>query len=161
MATFFLWAILDTINAGSTYRTHGFWLLPAVYAFGGLLICRELWLKRLIKWSWFESVISCLVLICIIGWARSGDRTAIILSGISVFLAGLPQCWDVFKEPAEQPLGLYSGFLISSGITMMGGTEWSVEQMMYSTLCFGITILVVVPLVYDRCKRKIPIRKWV
>ncbi|MDB5266265.1 MAG: hypothetical protein JWN89_80 [Parcubacteria group bacterium] len=161
MATFLLWGILDAINAISTYRKDGAWLLPVMYSIGGLLICRELWLKRLIKWTWFESLITGLVLVCLIGWAYSGDRTAIILSGVSVFLAGLPQCMDSLEMPAEQPLGLYAGFFAANGLAMMGGTEWSVEQMLYSTLCFGITILVVLPLMLDRIKRRVPFREWI
>lgn len=161
MATFLLWAILDTIASVSTYHKSGNWLLPAVYAVGGLCICRELIIKRLVKWTNFETAISVLVIICLLAWSISGPRMAIIISTASVVLSGLPQCRDAFLSPATQPFVLYSMFFVANGLTLAGGRHWSVEERLYSAGCLVITVLVVIPLVNYRIRHRIPLRDWI
>lgn len=142
-ATYFLWALLDVVAAGSIMLKGGNFLLPAVY----VLCCAGVLVGILrtgtFKWTWLEWMISALVLICMIVWAFVGNREATIVSTVAVAFAGVPQLVDFWKKPREAPLLTYLGFTVANGISILAGNDWSIEERFYPTVCTILTIFFV------------------
>lgn len=143
LATFILWGTLDAVAAMSLFTQHGNWYLPAAYVGGCLLVIGSLIYVRTMKWTWFETLISVMVIVCIIGWWQSGPRMATILSTAGVVIAGLPQLWDSYTEPETQPFVIYWGFVLVNVLSTLGGKSWIVEERLYPASCAVLCFLVV------------------
>ncbi len=145
-ATWMLWAILDAIAAAATISQEGNFLLPLAYSVGSTLVTLSILKSKNFKWTWFETMDTFMVGICLVIWHNSGARTAIIASTMAVVIAGLPQTVESLKKPREQPFLIYLGFFTTSILTTIGGKDWSVEERFYGYSCavMGLVILIFV-----------------
>lgn len=143
LATFILWGSLDLVAAASMLLQGGNWTLPAAYVGGCVIIIGCLIRVRSVKWTWFETAITVMVVICLVGWKMSGARMATILSTIGVVLAGFPQLADSYKEPEKQPLLIYVGFVVVNGLSVAGGRAWTIEERFYPASCVVLCLAIV------------------
>jgi phosphoglycerol transferase MdoB-like AlkP superfamily enzyme len=142
-ATYALWGSLDTIAAISIFLKDGNFVLPAIYTVLSFGIVVAILRTRTFSWSWLETLISFLVLACIVIWAFSGDRAATIASTIAVAVASIPQLVEFWKKPKEAPLWTYVAFTAANGVSILAGKNWSVEERFYPTVCTVATMLFV------------------
>jgi len=146
LATWILWSILDGIAAGTLIIQHGNFLLPAAYTLGGAttVLCILISTKKT-GWTWFESFITLLVIICLIVWASSGAKTATIASSLALVLAGVPQLIESYRKPWDTPVLIYIGYTTANILSVLGGKDWSVEERFYpssaSIYCLVVSIV--------------------
>lgn len=135
IATFILWGMLDSVAAFSIFVQGGNWYLPGAYVIGAFSVSTALIYAKTYKWTNFETFISILVIVCVVGWAMSGPRLATILSTTAVVIAGVPQFIDALRRPHQQPLLEYVGFTFANVLSIIGGKSWTIEERLYPTAC--------------------------
>lgn len=116
LATFILWGLLDAIAAGSTILERGNFLLPLFYTLGATSVIICLIRARAVKWTWLETLISVLVVICIIVWKTVGNEMTIIVSTLAMAIASVPQLVDAWKNPHNNPVLVYVGFMTANAL---------------------------------------------
>jgi len=141
-AAFFLWALLDSIATATTIIQHGNYWLPLANAIGSATITLILVRKKQVSWTWVESMTAFLVVVCLVIWYTSGERAGIVASSLAVVIASIPQMVDTFKKPEATPSLVYSVFLISNILSVMGGKEWTIEERFYQ--CCGVFLCTVI-----------------
>jgi hypothetical protein len=142
-ATYALWGALDAIAAVSIVLKEGNFLLPAMYVLLSVGVAAGILRTRTFSWTWLETLISGLVVLCIIIWATSGDRAATIASSLAVVIASIPQFVEFWKKPKEAPMWTYAAFTLANGVSILAGKDWSVEERFYPTVCTIATALFV------------------
>ena len=130
-ATYLLWGILDLITSVTIILQHGNYWLSVFYAFGALSIASLLMIKRQITWTWFETLVSALVSICVIVWYFEGERFALIASITSLLIASIPQIIQTLINPSLTPTGIYLVFSLASLLSFLGGKTFSLEEKLY------------------------------
>lgn len=143
-ATYALWGALDTIAAGSIILKGGNFLLPAMYVILSIGVAAGILRTRTFSWTWLESLISGLVLVCVIVWAFSGDRAATVASSLAVAIASIPQFVEFWKKPRQAPMWTYVAFTAANSISILAGKDWSIEERFYPAVCTIATILFVI-----------------
>ena len=141
--TWVLWAILEVITAVNLIIQHGNFLLPALYSVGCMIVALAIIKSKNFLWTWWETFVACMALVCMGIWIISGSRDATIASTTAVIVAGFPLIKDCYKNPSENPFLLFSGFLIANALSTIGGANWSVEERLYPAACTVFTLLVV------------------
>ena len=141
-ATWLLWAILDGIAAATIALQDGNFVLPAVYALGSAGVTLSILRSKNFQWTWFETMVVCLVVVCLIVWGVSGARVATVASTLAVSIAAVPLMIEAWKEPWDQPFFTYSGFLVVSILAVIAGKSWTIEERLYPTACIVINIAV-------------------
>lgn len=143
IATWILWGSLDVIVAISLFLQNGNWHLPTAYVGGCTLIIICLLKARVMTWGRFETLMTFIVIACLIGWWQSGPRLATILSTAGMVAATLPQIRDAYRSPFDMPLKIYAGYTVVNMISTMGGAGWTVEDRLYPLTCTILCALVV------------------
>jgi hypothetical protein len=143
LATWILWGLLDLVVGVSLYVQGGNWYLLGAYVSGCILTVACLLYSGERRWTWFETTIFVMVIICLVGWYYSGSRTATILSTSGVALATLPLWKDAYLKPDMVPLGIYVGFSVANTLATIGGAAWTVEERLYPATCVVLTIVIV------------------
>ena len=133
--TWFLWALLDAIAATSILYQGGNSWNVVLYVFGSTAIAFIVLKSGTIMWTWFETMIVCLVVACLVIWKISDAKMATIASTIAVIIAGIPQLVEAYQKPEDSPLIVYVGFLLGNILATVGGKEWSVQERFYTTMC--------------------------
>lgn len=145
MATWLLWGLIDGVAAGSLIVQHGNYLLPAGYTLGAVITTLFIIRSKSITWTWFESLVTVLVVICIIIWALSGPKMATVASTLAMVIAGIPQLFETYRKPHDTPLIIYTGYIIANGLSAMGAKDWSIEERFYpvcaTIYCVAISVL--------------------
>src|SRR3989344_5125098 len=94
------------------------------------------------KWTWFETFVSFMVLICLIFWWLSGSRIATISSTIAVVISGLPQFKESWQKPDRVTGFIYLGYVVVNVFFFFGGKNWTIEDRFYPgsmiPLCMAI-----------------------
>jgi len=135
-ATWFLWALLDLIAALSMLFKGGNYQLALFYTFFGVLIAGLLLYKKQFSWSWLETLVTCLVILCLWIWATSGDRAATIASTTAMAIATTPQLVAAWKKPstAGSPF-ILGGYTVANLFSLFGGKAWNIEERFYPAVC--------------------------
>ena len=126
-----LWAILDIILAAAVIHQNGNWPFIATYVLGCITVASTVYKTSIIQWTWYENLITGLVILCMVVWAISGAWTATIAGTFAVVVAGIPQLKDVWKKPKENSIFIYLGFLAGNIFSTAAGKDWSVEERFY------------------------------
>lgn len=143
LATWGLWALLDGIAAASIMDQHGSYLLPLSYVVGATAVSLSILKSKNFAWTWFETMVTFLVVACIIVWATSGAYIATIASTTAVMIASIPLIGECYREPEKNPFGTYLGFFVANALGTMGGKEWSIVERFYPASCAVMCLLVV------------------
>lgn len=145
-ATWFLWATLDGVAAGTLVVQHGNYLLPVAYTLGSGITALCIIRSKNFVWTWFESLVTILVIICITIWAVSGPRIATIASSLAMIIAGAPQIIETYQRPRDTPIMIFFGYFTANSLSMLGAKSWTVEERFYptcaATFCLAIVIII-------------------
>lgn len=104
--TWILWAILDGVSAFTIFVKDGNSALAWAYASGSLIAALCIFKSGNFSWTWFETFITILVLVCLVVWYLYGAQFGKIAGSVSMVVAGLPQLFECFKKP-EKTLSLF------------------------------------------------------
>ncbi len=143
-ATWMLWTLLDVIAAASIVLQKGNAALVIVHCMAGALITVMLAIKKQFYWSWFESMIVVLVIVCLVVWATAGDKVATIASTIAVGIASGPQIKLAWQKPEDSPPGIWVGFTLANFLSFVGGATWTIEDKFFPGFCAVLCLILVV-----------------
>ena len=145
LATWLLWGTLDAIAAVSIFVQGGNWHLPAAYVVGCTFTIICMIRARVLAWTRFETIVSIMVIACLIGWKMSGPWLATVLSTTGLVLATVPQIKDAYKAPHEMPFLIYVGYTFVNVLSTIGGKAWTVEERLYpvsAAICCVVIVMV-------------------
>ncbi len=137
--TWILWGVLDGIAAATIFFQSGSWAIPAVYAVGSTATAFLILKSGTVSWTWFDTMIICMVVACMVIWKVSGARTATIASTVAVTIAGIPQLVETWKKPEGSPFPVYLMFVVGNSLATAGAKSWSVEERLYPAVCIALT----------------------
>ena len=127
-ATWGLWAGLDSMLTITLWVQHGNYSLSLGYAVGGLILTAVLLKRGGFSWGIFETIITLLVLACIVIWKFSGPRNASIAITAAVCFATIPGLMEMLSNPQPASRKIWAGFTVASGLSYFGGTTMTVEE---------------------------------
>jgi hypothetical protein len=127
-ATWFLWAVMDSILAGSTIVRHGNYFLPLGFAIGGVAMTILLLAKRKFAWTRLDTVIAALVVLCLIAWEISGARAAIVASTLATSIATIPGLVELWRNPQRIIGNLWGAYAFTNFLAFLGGTAMTIEE---------------------------------
>ncbi len=143
-ATWALWAMIDAIAATTIIIQGGNYLLPAIYSLGSAAVTLSILRSKNFAWTWFETMVACFVVICLVVWGISGPWTATIASTLAMVIAGIPLTVESYRRPWEQSFFIYLGYTVANILSTFGGKDWSVEERFYPASCFILCLIIVV-----------------
>ncbi len=141
-ATWALWVSLDLIALISIALQKGNYLILVFYVIGGTATACTLLYKGQFKWTWFETLVSSMVIICLVFWWLSGSRIATISSTIAVVISGLPQFKESWQKPDRTTGLIYLGYVIVNTLFFFGGKSWTVEDRFYPGLMIPLCLAI-------------------
>lgn len=140
--TWILWAMLDGVVTITLYLQGGNFLLVGFYVVGSSVVAWFVYKAGGVsEWTWFESLIVALVIVCVIIRQLSGDYWASIAGTLAIITAGIPQLRDAYRTPEKMSFAAYVGFLFANGFSTLGGKEWSVPERFYPAMCTVYTLV--------------------
>lgn len=143
--TYFLWGVLDLVIFASIIfqNGHNFWL-SFFYAVGSFIVAIFLVFKGQTKWTWIESMVVILIIICMFIWWQIGSKAANIAAVIALGIASIPQIFDTIKNPNFTPTGLYFVYSLASLLSFIAGENWNVKDKLYSGGAFFLSVLITI-----------------
>ncbi len=142
LTTWLLWATLDLIVVATLIVQHGNFLLPIAYTLGSGITALCIMRSKNATWTWFESFVTFLVVVCLVIWTFSDAKSATVVSSIALVIAGIPQLVESYIEPWNTPIFIYVGYFTANGLSILGAKNWSVEERFYP-VCAAIFCLAV------------------
>lgn len=127
-ASWFLWGGLDLVLIATLVQQGGNFWIVAGFALGDLIVASVLAFQRRFNWGWFETMILCLVVICVFGWKASGPRTGTVFSIGAVIIAGVPGFLTLKRNPNRRTAFVWLGFAFANALSFFGGTAMTLEQ---------------------------------
>lgn len=144
-----IWAVLDIVVALSLVSAKGAFWQPTFYAVGCLVLACCIYRTGYAKWGKSDTFISLLAIASIFIFVYADPRTATIASTIAVIVAGIPQMIDCWKRPQDTPVILFLAFLAAHVLSILAGTEWSIEQRFFPVACLIYCLVCLTPAVVD------------
>lgn len=146
LLTWALWGTLDLVVTAIIIVQGGSFLLPIAYTIGAsitvIFIAKS---KGKTSWTWFESLVTSLVVVSMVIWYLCGSKVATVASTIAMLIAGVPQLIDAWKKPRSMPLLAFSAYLLANILSTAGGIDWSIKERFYpasaAAYCFLIVLL--------------------
>jgi len=133
-ATFALYFILGVISLISLVLQKGnYKLLLGIVAGSGattvLLIFRGSF-----AWTTLDTVISALVLVCLIVWKIQGARAAVIASTIAICLAGVPTAVQFWQHPQAAAAPPWILWFTASMLSFFARKSWKLEEWFFQAM---------------------------
>ncbi len=128
VATWGLWAVLDSMLTITLYQQHGNYLLSLGFAVGGLFLAAVLLAQGGWAWGKFETIIALMVLASVAVWKFSGPRSATIAVTTAICVAGLPEFVALLRRPQPSMGRLWLGYTVANTLAFFGGTAMTVEE---------------------------------
>jgi len=123
-----LWAVLDTTMTFSLIVQGGNFLLTAGFSIGSIVLALILLAKGRATWSWFETSILVLVMVCLTVWKVSGPKMATIATTAAILIAGIPGAIELWRHPQPAVGRLWGGYAIANLLALFGGHSWTIEE---------------------------------
>ena len=143
-ATWILWLILDSIVLKGTFEQHGNVILFSVFTAGTFVVTMILaFKKQFLEWRWFETYVAMMTAVCIGIYFSSGPYVATIASTIALAIAAIPQIVDTYTHPETSPTIANLFFAASSGFSIIGAKDWTVQERLPQTQAFCIIAIIV------------------
>lgn len=155
IATWSLWAVLDTILTITLWQQHGNYLLSLGFAVGGVVLAAVLLVQGSWTWGWFETVIALMVLASLAVWQFSGPRHATIAVTTAVCIAGVPGFVEMLRQPQPAAAKLWAGFTVANLLAFFGGTAMTVEERLVPAAFTGLCGLMFVACCWKRGVKKL------
>ncbi|MEK7653719.1 MAG: hypothetical protein AAB345_00350 [Patescibacteria group bacterium] len=149
LLTWILWGSLEVIMTAAIVAQKGNFLLPAAYFLGTVVTIYLIFRAQKgvrsdarvgapipfgrLGWTWFESIVTALVIACMIIWYFAGSKVATIAGTFAMLFAGIPQLIDVWRCPREMPLLTALLYLSANSLSSAGGKDWSIQERFYPT----------------------------
>lgn len=140
--TYFLWGLLDTIVFVTIFLQGGNIWLPLGYAIGSLIVATFLLIKKQFSWTWVETLVVVLIIICLFIWWKEGARAATIASVAALGIASIPQIVETWKDPDGTPTNIYLVFTLAGLLSFIGGASWTIEDKLYPGAAFILSLLI-------------------
>ncbi len=151
--TWTLYVILDAVTMFSTKGENGWYIMQFGYAIGSFVMATILIYQKRFVWGWLETIISLLILICLVLWQIYGSYWAVRSSILSEAGVGIYLIIKTYKNPVvKYNLIGYIGFLMTSIIAMFAAKDWSVEQMGFPFCETVLNVIIVIPLIKKRLR---------
>lgn len=141
-ATWLLWSILDALVVASLIYQHGNYKLSLGYMTGAIAITILLIYQRKVSWTWFETMIAILAIICMAVWWYSGPKAGTVASSLALAIASIPLQIAVLKNPKDAPILPYILFLVANIVSFLGGKSWTIEERFFPGSAIIVTLLV-------------------
>lgn len=136
LLTWVLFSALDLVVGLSILVQHGSWFLPLAYSLGSAITAGFIAKSgEPMKWTWFETFVLSMTVVCMIVWKVSGSAMATIAATVAVTIAGLPLFRDAWRDPETAPAVIYFGYLVANGLATAGGKGWTIEERFYPAVC--------------------------
>ena len=146
--TWILYVLLDAVTMFSVKGVGGWYIMQFGYAIGSFVMATILIYQKRFVWGWLETIISLLILICLILWQIYGSFWAVRSSILSETGVGVYLIIKTYKNPVvKYNLIGYLGFLMTSIIAMFAAKDWSVEQMGFPFCETILNIIILFPLI--------------
>lgn len=143
LLTWILWGTIDLLIGIESIFGEGNFLLALTYGLGSFVIAGFIFkTKHKTEWTWFETMVIVLVVVCLLIWYFSGTKIAIIASTLAMFISGIPQLIDSYKKPHEIPVVAYIGYLTANCFSLAGGKSWTIEERFYPVMAGLVCILI-------------------
>jgi hypothetical protein len=140
-ATWLLWSILDIILVSSLILQGGNYLLSLGYTIGAIAITILLISKKFVTWTWFETMITALAIVCMTIWWMSGPQAGTIASSLALAVASIPLQIHAAKHPESMPTLPYAFFLLANILSFIGGISWTIEERFFPGSSIVVTLL--------------------
>jgi len=127
-ATWFLWALLDTILTISVIDQHGNFYLPLGFAIGDVSLVILLLAKGKFRWGFFETVILLMVIACLVGWKLTGPKIATISATLGICVAGIPGLVEMLKHPQRAIGNIWACYVVANLLGFFGGSAMTIEE---------------------------------
>lgn len=127
-ATWFLWAVMDSILTASTIVRQGNYFLPLGFAIGGVAMTILLLTKRKFAWTRLDTMIASLVAICAVAWEIGGARTAIVASTLATSIATIPGLVELWRHPNRTVGNIWGAYAFANFLAYLGGTAMTIEE---------------------------------
>jgi hypothetical protein len=145
--TWALYTVLDVILTIVTFIKGGNFLFPLGLSVGSFVITIILIYKRKTYWCMIETLVTALVIICIIFWILGGPTTAIFFGILSQTIVGLYLIYNTIKNPVvEYNLIGYSLFLIASVLALFNAKSYGIEEIGYAIAETLLSVIIIIPL---------------
>ena len=140
-ATWGLWAGLDSMLTIALWLQHGNYLLSLGYAVGGVALTLVLLKRGGLSWGKFETIITLLVLACMVIWKFSGPRNASIAVTTAICIAVVPGFIEMLRDPQPKARKIWAGFTVASALSYFGGTTMTVEERLTPAAFFVLSVV--------------------
>ncbi|MFA6324989.1 MAG: hypothetical protein WCX46_02055 [Candidatus Paceibacterota bacterium] len=144
-------------NEFSTLMEASSTFLPLFYAIGSFITAGVLLYKKIYSWTWWDTIITVIVLICIFIWIEAGDYTAIIVGIIASTISFIPQIRDTNEKPHETPFIFYFFFLLGDSLCFIGefvgGNEFTVKGSLFSFTEILLSLIIIFLVLFIKFKK--------
>jgi len=123
-----LWAVLDTTMTIALIAQGGNYLLTAGFSIGSIVLAFTLLAQGRASWSWFETLILVMVLICLGVWKVSGPKMATVATTVAILIAGIPGAVELWRHPQPAVGRLWGGYAVANLLAFVGGHSWTIEE---------------------------------
>ena len=154
--TFFTWVmylILDTITMLSSANVDGNYVILFSFASGSLVMAGILFMQGRIFWTWHETIVTILIILCLIAWRYGGPYLAMVAGIVSEAIIGGYLAYRTIKYPRPKYnlLG-YSIFLVVSILSVITAKEFNFKQVAYGIIETILCIITIIPLIKETIK---------
>jgi hypothetical protein len=145
--TWVLYFLLDLITMLSCTKIDGSYVILLGFAVGSFIMASILFYQRRFGWTWLETTVVFLVLLCIGAWYKSGPYWAAIFGIISESIVGIHLMIKTYKNPTfKYNLVGYIGFTIVSIVAFLNAKDFNIQQIGYPIAEAVISFLTLIPL---------------
>ncbi len=138
-ASWLLWLCLDFIAFSGMFLESGNWHLAGIHVALGGVITLMFWHHGQYYWSWFETLVLTLAVICTIVWLMTDNNTAVLASTGALVAASLPQMRETWLRPNGCPKKIWFIFWCANLSSVIGGDQWSISERCYPVTCLALS----------------------
>ena len=149
LTTFLLWSMLAWITGFTTMKQGANPAVPFIYAVGATATTIVLLYKGRVGWTYFDSLIAVLVVLCAVLWLTRGAKWALTLSVIAAVIAAIPFIIVTWKAPSSSPIIANSGFFFANILSFASAKAWTLEARLYPGANIVVCGLLVLPWVLN------------
>ena len=155
-ASYLLWFILEILLITATYLEGGNYSLQLGYATGGIVTVIILFIRKEYAWNWVTTLVTVLIVACVVIWKRSGNEAGIIAMCIAIFIATIPQAIDTSKYPEKTPINVWWIWTAGNFCSLIAGKDWSVEERLFPVSALLGSLLILGIVYIKRIRNKTP-----